>query len=567
MTLSHQKAFEYTIQASEGRLDPNAQLELTRHLEICQECKANAELYTGLRGENSPAQNLPSIPIANRNLIQIVLRKRSLEKVGWNRFVGFARSATSIAIGIFLVVVLAWGIENLRTGGRSPSSVGTGSPTFFAPPLFQFLQGSPYGSITWPNSNDIAQWLFSHSILIVLIPMLFLSGVGFYFGFQLSKKFADWGWLLFLMGLFFLELILEAASMAVRGVALVIFIFPLVAATWMALIIHIWSTPEFYSTRFFLLIGFYFAGLFAFQLGPWWSKDLWSSQLIILISALVAAVLWQSFEWRPQWRWLSGLLLFFGLAICVFGLLIYRVDPDQPRNAWYYSFNSLGSLVGILTILILASRLVIGFLSESQPFQNRRLILYLITMIGLFGLGFVTIWTMAIEDKVSEEGLSAGLTIFFAEIGLVAGLVGAAWKLSGWRRWIGLLLIVTFFAGLIPAAAGPKASAEQLTRQRAAEINQAVLRFYHDKGRYPSNIIELEPWYLVRIPEAITWGDRVWCHEGGKDYYRLGYYEFTDFPYFIGHVTAKQFASAGPLPIQPWRCEVSFQEYFSQTRR
>ena len=63
----------------------------------------------------------------------------------------------------------------------------------------------------------------------------------------------------------------------------------------------------------------------------------------------------------------------------------------------------------------------------------------------------------------------------------------------------------------------------QLTDKRAEEVSQLIEAYYAKVGRYPEDLGQLFPWYMIPIPEPIILYGESWCYDGGEDYYRLGY--------------------------------------------
>ena len=57
----------------------------------------------------------------------------------------------------------------------------------------------------------------------------------------------------------------------------------------------------------------------------------------------------------------------------------------------------------------------------------------------------------------------------------------------------------------------------------AAQVSQAVERYYAQEGRYPEKLQQLIPWYLLSVPEPVLINGLDWCYDGGADYFRLGY--------------------------------------------
>lgn len=81
---------------------------------------------------------------------------------------------------------------------------------------------------------------------------------------------------------------------------------------------------------------------------------------------------------------------------------------------------------------------------------------------------------------------------------------------------------------LIPALIAISAHAQgvdfrKLTEERAERASQAIEAYYAREGRYPQDLRQLTPWYVLSLPGPVIIYGQDWCYDGGKDYYRLGY--------------------------------------------
>ena len=121
-----------------------------------------------------------------------------------------------------------------------------------------------------------------------------------------------------------------------------------------------------------------------------------------------------------------------------------------------------------------------------------------------------------------------------------------ALSLRGWRRFAG-----PAFVFLVAAAAtlaliwGWNVSAFDLTSRRAARIDAAIAQVYRDNNRYPVDLAELTPRYLLYLPPAVVVRQGDWCYQGGAGYYRLGYISGT-FTYFDRDFRARSRPGRGP---------------------
>ena len=63
----------------------------------------------------------------------------------------------------------------------------------------------------------------------------------------------------------------------------------------------------------------------------------------------------------------------------------------------------------------------------------------------------------------------------------------------------------------------------QLTEARAERVSEAIENYYGRYGRFPQNLSQLTPRYILSLPEPVIIYGQTWCYEGGDDYFRLGY--------------------------------------------
>jgi hypothetical protein len=85
-----------------------------------------------------------------------------------------------------------------------------------------------------------------------------------------------------------------------------------------------------------------------------------------------------------------------------------------------------------------------------------------------------------------------------------------------------------FYLLLIPALVVISARAQRvdfrrLTEQRAERVAQAIEAYHARTGRYPQDLRQLTPWYVLSLPGPLIIYGQAWCYDAGQDYYRLGY--------------------------------------------
>ena len=125
----------------------------------------------------------------------------------------------------------------------------------------------------------------------------------------------------------------------------------------------------------------------------------------------------------------------------------------------------------------------------------------------------------------------------------------------GWRRWFGLVLVVSV-VGLTSWTVkfpGNSFHPYDVTEERAARIQKAIETYHAKTSWYPLALKELIPGELLRIPLPMIIPGQSWCYQGGPNYYRLGavYREHWSSPY----LSVRVYASAGDVPDTTWECD------------
>jgi hypothetical protein len=111
--------------------------------------------------------------------------------------------------------------------------------------------------------------------------------------------------------------------------------------------------------------------------------------------------------------------------------------------------------------------------------------------------------------------------------------------LPGRTKLAGLLypLLITALMVTVSALA-QRVDFRELTEERARQTSQAIEAYYAKEGRYPQNLRQLTPRYILSLPEPVIIYGQDWCYDGGEDYYRLGYVyrEHWSDPRLIGRI-------------------------------
>jgi hypothetical protein len=560
MNLTHRKAIEWLECAKDGRLDEPDRWALEEHLAGCEACRWMAALDRRLAWDG---QALPRSTrrLTDRGLIQAVLRQKRRQQLVWGPLQGLAWAA----VAVLLVGMLSWSIGSLRSiAGVNLVPVGAGqggvvedlSPEISVvnpPPPGIFRQGV----ITWIEMAMLenSEWVFEHFFIAGMLPVLLVGLVGVFLG----TRQAETTWLAFLLGVLAL-----GAGFLVLSVRLVLgnFVYslvtiPFLVAVMAMLAVHLWSTPALWTRWTAAILAAWGVGLALLVTGPWYGpeENMSLSRVgfwLILGAGLVPAILWQGWARKGRGRAILFLILAFSLVGPVTTFLVY-FSADVRSLPWLGTMASIGDLLWPVLTTILAARLVFAWLSGPRPVTRGRWLWGAAGWLLLWGGLFAHVRAWSILNRVDDDHLLGTFLLFLVSVTALMACVAIAWRMTGRRMWAALVLVLGFALAQVPAARVPYEVPEQVTAQRAGQINREILRYHEDTGGYPAALEDLSPRYLLAIPRPVSLFLREWCYDGGESYYRLGYAIPVHFSY-PGDLDVRLYASAGEIPEREMPC-------------
>ena len=229
-----------------------------------------------------------------------------------------------------------------------------------------------------------------------------------------------------------------------------------------------------------------------------------------------------------------------------------RMEPKAFSEMEIFFSSLLALAIPAVTVAMIV-RLVWGGLVGEHPVGKRtmalRWVLAALLLVALgYQIGFARVW-----DSATDSVDSASLAMLVSWVGVAAAVI-VELKLPKRRKAAArAFMLVVPLVAWIAVAAGGQVSPEVLTEKRAARIEGAVQRFHEQNGRYPSQLAELTPRYLWRIPEPIFIPGETWCYAGEGEAYRLGAV-YRD-PYHNEPATLRVYAAVGePLDLT-WECD------------
>lgn len=255
---------------------------------------------------------------------------------------------------------------------------------------------------------------------------------------------------------------------------------------------------------------------------------------------------------------LISLLLLIFMGISGSGATVTMLDR---LPAWFglvlrpllFSQASLAVLASVIFVY----RVFEGFDSETtssgQDNDSVQAVKRLILCLAGFLLVKIlyTVYWVSVMDRADNGLGGVWMAITGGMMSLGAGGLMIE-RARGRLRRIGFLYLLPMTAlFFVVFAVGIHTDYHAITERRAALIQQAVQSFSIEQKRFPSQLDELVPRYLVWVPRQLILRNEDWCFQGGSDYYRLGVFWR---PTFTGLLEAREYASSGNPPDEGWVC-------------
>jgi len=294
-------------------------------------------------------------------------------------------------------------------------------------------------------------------------------------------------------------------------------------------------------------------------LGLVWLAEALTFYIVLGLTA-VTALGWLTGT-RAGLSWLSGLGLVVVSCLVFFGGGAFLI-PGSELPPWLrVAIGAAVTMADLLAIFLCAALLYL-IVQENHPMAIRKttwrwVLIAILAVACAYPVFWDGIWS-AVHARAYEDHLP--FVQFLAS--LTAGAVISI-KLHGGRRLVGLAFcaVVTTIC-VLGLTWGWNTSAVSLTEQRAAQVNQAIERYFQENGRYPARLAQVNQRYLIYLPPPVIVSQGGWCYQGGADYYRLGYIS-GDFTYFESTFLIKVHAQQGQPPPGPWECDSLLEKFSS----
>jgi len=278
----------------------------------------------------------------------------------------------------------------------------------------------------------------------------------------------------------------------------------------------------------------------------------------------------------------AGLFVLVGLFLPTAMLVGFSLDP-LPQT-----FRSIAQLVLFLlpTLALVAAAMLLNSglnlyyerrnvrqaAREGSPTQPRRAgrmaaLCFLLSALLIAKILHNQYWLLVWDNSYDS------IEYFWLPVPVLAGVIAGALLAFSQRSWGKL---AGLYALLLPALLiavslrGMGVDFRLFTEERAGRVSQAIEAYQAQEGRYPQDLGQLTPRYLLSLPGPVILYGQGWCYDGGEGYYRLGAVDRDHWssPELFGHLYAAQ----GEVPQLPPICEAEITalkksyEFFNLSR-
>jgi hypothetical protein len=335
------------------------------------------------------------------------------------------------------------------------------------------------------------------------------------------------------------------------GIALL----PILVALLAVLILNANAIARLWTADRLILLALGSASLILFAL-LWLVEQ--STFYILIGLGLGLALIW-FLGTRLRLGWLA-LLSFLSVSILVFfnGGAFYILGLGIP--AWLANIQKVLSTSATILVTFLPVALLYTALRDSETIDKRHLGWVLFLVICLIAGGAYQVFWDGVWSSAHARAFEDHLPVIQFILSMMAGAL-IALSLHGRRRLVGAAYVATVIVVYFLALSwGWKVSAFSLTETRADQVNQAIVAYHQENQRYPDQLAQLTPRYLLYLSPPVIVRQGSWCYQGGEDFYRLGFVS-GKFTYSHADYLAETFSQAGELPPGGWNCDEQVEHY------
>lgn len=278
----------------------------------------------------------------------------------------------------------------------------------------------------------------------------------------------------------------------------------------------------------------------------------------------------------------AGLFVLAGLFLPTAMLVGFSLDP-LPQT-----FRSIVQLVLFLlpTLALVAAAMLLNSglnlyyerrnvrqaAGEGSPTQPRRAgrmaaLCFLLSALLIAKILHNQYWLLVWDNSYDS------IEYFWLPVPVLAGVIAdalLAFSQRSWGKLAGLYALLLPALLIAVSLRGMGVDFRLFTEERAGRVSQAIEAYQAQEGRYPQDLGQLTPRYLLSLPGPVILYGQGWCYDGGEGYYRLGAVDRDHWssPELFGHLYATQ----GEVPQLPPICEAEITalkksyEFFNLSR-
>jgi hypothetical protein len=225
-------------------------------------------------------------------------------------------------------------------------------------------------------------------------------------------------------------------------------------------------------------------------------------------------------------RFVQGFIFFSGLLVFVALFLPasvwVRFEPVDSIEPFSSSILQMLFILLAAALVFAALLLAVGLRLWESEGRRFTAVLFLTLSLLLLVKSLHNAYQTMLWDKTTD---SLGVICLAGPLSAVI-LVGIVliFTLPGKMKLAGLVFsLVVPLALIVVAALARDVDIKALPEGSAERISRALDLYRQENGRYPQRLDQLEPRYLLFIPEPGIIFAQDWCYEGGAAGYALGY--------------------------------------------
>jgi hypothetical protein len=270
---------------------------------------------------------------------------------------------------------------------------------------------------------------------------------------------------------------------------------------------------------------------------------------------------------RPALRitWSAALLLTLGVLLLPSYSLVENFSSpfSEPFQSFYGFILYMLPVLALIMASLLLSFVLGGVQAQPTAPDGWRAATSLILSSVLLASSFYNLYWQFVWDQTTDS-----FYVLLLPVPVIAAFIAGLFltrPLQSSRKWYGFGYSLLLVAALVTTfSIALRVDYYRLTEARAAQVSQAIERYYARAGHYPARLAELVPGTRLSLPKPVIMTGQDWCYQSGDHYYRLGYVsrDHWSIPYLYIH----QYRQAGTIPDIPALCNEETRALISRTQ-